>query len=180
MYTVNKKYIKGLFLSPLFYFLFPLFLSGQNINNYFVSKTQENYKLYFINPQDYLYSKDLKEHLLFDYTFLSNQDSILFNFSVALKNNIKLDSIKWITNDVFVFSSIRPLYVDFKKNKWVYRYSSKISYLEWKKIINKEDFKIALISSDKQLSFELKSKKPLIVLRKIIEIIDVNNQQYIK
>jgi hypothetical protein len=183
---VNKNHNReaGLSLLLCFILLFSFLLkinfdcSGQNISKYYKSSYQSNGTLYFIKPQYGFTNNKKKIKFVYDITYESKSDTATFNFSYYIKSNFTTEHISFIFNNQKYSSDVKKLFVEQKKGRWFYRYSSKILYNDLNFIFNQTS-KPEIILSSKQESINLNIKKKTwkklsSITKKIFTLINLN------
>jgi hypothetical protein len=147
----------------LFSILFPVFLLSsfsffsQNLSKHYSSQHQENGTLYFIYPQKGFHAAS--GSLRFDITYLSPEDSVVFNFSYLDKSLRSIDSIIFISGARKVASPVRKLFLESKGKKWYHRYSAKLTFNDLRTFFeNKTPPQIQLHTRENSLLM-LKAKK---------------------
>lgn len=181
MFTENNNIKKACFTRFLMYFAL-LFLvtpiQGKNISKYYISSMQENGILYFILPQKGFEDKKSGSSLIYDITYLTTKDSVTFNFSYLDKSEKAIDSIALIYEDKQIRSLVQKIFIETKKEKWNYRYSSNFSYTDIVHFFNqKGNGKIRLYTQQEEVNLCIGKKKwgkISEVTNKILKLISYN------
>ncbi|MEA3476940.1 MAG: hypothetical protein U9R60_02080 [Bacteroidota bacterium] len=132
--------------SFLVYLILFVVLSGvsQNISKQYIVSQQEDGLLYFINPQEGWNSKKVKAELIYDITYNTSNDSLVFNFSLLTKQNIYPEGICVINGSDSLSSQVNKIYIDTQKSKYHYRYTTIFTFDDYYTLI-KHDTSQALI-----------------------------------
>lgn len=161
-------------LSILLLFLSWTYLSAQEISKHYTARHQENGILYFFHKQDGF--KNSASWLVYDMTYLTNSDSITLNFTVNTKDDLKIDSIVLI-NDERITSNATKLFVESKRDKWIYRYSAKFLFKDLEKFFVAGTPTILIHSNNKPVQLSInkgKWKEQFSIMKKIFNLINHN------
>ena len=151
---VNNQSYKWVRLIAPIYLILTLSVSGQNISNKYSSSYQNNGMLYFIFPQNGFNNNKLGSKLDYDITYLTTNDV----------NNIT--------------SRVKKIYIETKKQKWHYRYSTQISFIDLNKFFTPTDnAKIILYTKEENITLSIKPSnwnKLASLTKKILTLISSN------
>ena len=150
---------------------------SQKIGKYYVASTQKDGILYFIEPQE-KFKNDKKEELFYDITYHTKSDSITLNFTYVADQIRDIDHLTFAqSEDIFRHPATR-IFIDDDKNKWKHRYSTRISYEDFKKIIENKRSPVFTVfgedTSQKLFIQEKKWQKESAILYKIFDLIASN------
>jgi hypothetical protein len=124
-------------------FSFLVFLTSaanaQNLNNYYTSLPRENGILYFILPQSGFKDAKTDGKLTYDITYNTGNEWALINFSYYDKREITIDSVAFITVGNRISNNANKLFVERKKTRWHFRYSTNLFFHELEKFFTPED-----------------------------------------
>lgn len=153
-------------------------INGQNISKYYNSSLQENGTLYFIFPQSGFHNNKINGKLIYDITYLTTNDSAILNFSYYDKLDRTIDSVAFISA-IQRFSSVaKKIFIETKKTKWHYRYSTNILFTDLNVFFNQADnAKIILYTQQGTVELNIKTKtwrKQSSVTKKILTLIKYN------
>ncbi len=183
MFTVNNSIKLAYLVRQLFFVLILLLISsiysnGQNVSSYYTSSLQEKGTLYFILPQTGFEEGITKNKFTYDITYLTNNDTAIVNFSYFDKLDRTFDSIVFVSSNKKISSNLKKLFIETKKLKWHYRYSSKFLFTDIDGFFNQsESPKIMLYTQQGIVELKMKTKtwkKQSGVVRKIIALIKLN------
>ena len=153
-------------------------INGQNISKYYNSSLQGNGTLYFIFPQSGFNNNKINCKFTYDITYLTTNDSAILNFSYFDKLDRAIDSVAFITGSHRFSSSAKKIFIETKKTKWHYRYSTNILFTELNVFFNSVDnAKIILYTQQGAVELGIKSKnwkKQSSVTKKILTLIKYN------
>jgi hypothetical protein len=154
--------------------------TGQKLEKYYTHFTQEGGDLYFLYPNtDFRNSADNSE-FAFDITYRPTTDSTFFNFTYLTPQPAQADSVKLTAGESRAAANAKKLYMDFKKNRWVHRYSAGIDYQELSAVFQSASPPtITVFTGGKPLTFVVKPskwKKYHAALEKIFYIISENDE----
>lgn len=153
-------------------------INGQNISKYYTSSLQGNGTLYFIFPQSGFNNNKINSKLIFDITYLTTNDTVTLNFSYFDKSNRDIDSVVFIGDNKKYSSSVKKIFIETKKRKWHYRYSSKILFTDLNIFFIQSDKpKIILYTQQGVVELTIKAriwKKQSSVTKKILTLIKYN------
>ena len=112
--------------SFLLYLILFVVLSGvsQNISKQYIVSQQEDGLLYFIDSQEGWNNKKVKAELIYDITYNTSNDSLVFNFSLLTKQNIYPEGICVINGSDSLSNQVNKIYIDTQKSKYHYRYTT--------------------------------------------------------
>jgi len=169
-------FARHLFFVPLL--LLTCTINGQNISKYYTSSLQENGTLYFIIPQSGFNNNKINGKLTYDITYLTTNDTATLNFSYFDMANRDIDSVVFIGVNKKCSSSVKKIFIETKKQKWHYRYSSKILFTDLINFFNQSDNpKIILYTKQGAVELNIKArtwKKQSSVTTKILTLIKYN------
>lgn len=97
-----------------------IYLSGQNIQNSYVSKNVEGGMLYFIKPLKLFQSN--KNICYFDQTIKSHNDTVSIGMTFSTKQAFKVDSIVFMNKDTIIGKNVTHLFTEQNRNKWDCRF----------------------------------------------------------
>lgn len=100
--------------------LFPIVLSCQNLQKYYVSRNVESGLLYFIKPMKTI--QTCKNTCYFDQTIRPHNDTISIGVTFTNKQAFKVDSITIINEDTIIGKTVEHLFTEQVKNKWDCRF----------------------------------------------------------
>ncbi|HLU51121.1 MAG TPA: hypothetical protein VKZ42_03085 [Flavobacteriaceae bacterium] len=153
-------------------------INGQNISKYYTSSLQEKGTLYFILPQMGFENSNNKNKLIYDITYRTKNDTVTLNFSYFDKLDITLDSIALVNVNQELSSSLEKLYIETKKSKWHYRYSSQFLFADINTFFNQPGPpKIILYNRQGTVELNIKTKtwkKQSSLIKKILALIKFN------
>lgn len=112
------------YISSLIFCVFCLSLYGQNIQKYYVLKTQERGDLYHLLPVS-LFEDTNGEELSYDLTYTSWDGMIVMNFTYTKSEPLLIDSIRYVSGRNEIVGRVDKLYVEPTSKKWIHRYSLK-------------------------------------------------------
>lgn len=174
---MNKKLFRSLLVILITVVLLPE-ASGQKLEKYYTHRTQEEGDLYFLYPNtDFKNSNDHSE-FVFDITYRPGTDSTFFNFTYLAPQPAQADSIRLSAGETLAAGHAKKLYMDFKKKRWVHRYSAAIPYQALASVLQSDSPpSITVFTAGKPLTFVVKRskwKKYHAALEKIFYIISEN------
>ncbi len=174
-FTVNNAVWARVCFVALLLLFYPAFSYGQNISKYYTSHHQENGIIYFIEEQEGF--RNESSSLKYDITYLTNSDSATLNFSFTTTDEVKIDSLILQNNQIRLASATSRLYVEFRKNKWVYRYSSRFLYKDLENFYVDGIPNIDLKSGKDTFRLEIKQnkwKEQHSIIKNIMTLINLN------
>ena len=131
--------------------------------------------LYFILPQSGFKNNKFNSKFIYDITYLTTNDSVTLNFSYYDKSNRDIDSIMFMCDNSEITSNTEKIFVETKKKKWHYRYSTQILFTDLNNFYSKPDNpKIILYSDQEIVELYIKTKhweKQSSIIRKILTLI---------
>jgi len=152
--------------------------NAQNISKHYTSSLQDKGVLYFILPQSGFRNNEIKSELTYDITYLTANDTVTLNFSYFDKLNRDIDSIVFVGGNKIFSSRVKKIFIETKKGKWHYRYSSKFSFTDLNIFLNQADKpKIILYTQQGAMELNIKAKtwkKQSAVTKKILTLIKYN------
>jgi hypothetical protein len=173
--------LKKTFRSLLVLFVAMTFMqeaAGQKLDKYYTQITQEGGDLYFLYPNTDFKNSDDHSEFAFDITYRPGTDSTFFNFTYLTPEPAQADSLLITAGENRTAAHAKKLYVDFKKKRWVQRYSAGIDYQELRTVFQSASPPtITIFSAGKPLKFVVKQskwKKYHAALEKIFYIISEN------
>lgn len=153
-------------------------INGQNISKYYTSSLQGNGTLYFIFPQSGFNNNKINGKLTYDITYLTTNDTATLNFSYYDKLDRTIDSVVFISGNQTFSSSAKKIFIETKKTKWHYRYSSKILFTDINVFFSQADNpNIILYTQQGTVELNIKTKtwkKQSSVTKKILTLIKYN------
>lgn len=117
--------------------MFCLSSYGQNIQKYYVFKTQEKGSLFHLLPVVLFEDAD-GEDFSYDLTYTSWNDTVAMNFTYTRTEPLLIDSVGYFSGKNFIVCKAEKIYVEPTSKKWVHRYSMK----------NKSDFFSQVYNAD--------------------------------
>jgi len=151
---------------------------GQNISKHYTSSLQEKGTLYFILPQSGFENKNIKSNLVYDITYSTKNDTVIFNFSYFDKMKRTLDSVALVNVNQRFSSIANKIFIETKKSEWHYRYSSKFLFTNINIFFNQPgNPKIILYTEQGMVELKIKTKiwkKQSSVTKKILTLIKYN------
>lgn len=166
-----------LLIAPIFLIL-TYNVNGQNISKHYTSSLQSNGMLYFILPQSGFKNNKINSTFIYDITYLTTNDSLTLNFSYYDKSNRDIDSIMFMCDTSQITCSTEKIFVETKKQKWHYRYSTQILFTDLNNFYSQTaNPKIILYSEQEIVELHIKAKhweKQSSVARKILTLIKHN------
>jgi hypothetical protein len=167
---------RHLFFIPLLFLT--SIINGQHISRYYTSSLQEKGTLYFIFPQSGFSNDKIKGEFIYDITCLTKNDTATLNFSYFEKSNRDIDSIAFVGIYKKYSGSVKKIFIETKKQKWHYRYTSKILFADLYDFFNQSDKpKIILYTQQGVVELTIKAriwKKRSSVTGKILTLIKYN------
>lgn len=131
------KFTKFLMLFLLIFT--PLLLIAQSSNKYVRTSMLPNGTLFFVNPLE-LHNNQAKLSIDFTYPYYQNQksDSVTINFSLFTEQPIlQVVSLEFTNlNFNILANNFTKFFVEKNKSKWHNRYSTKISIIDFNKILD--------------------------------------------
>lgn len=194
MYMANNPFQKGWISTPFFsrFSCFLLFFSlvflglsipsnAQKISKYFTSSIQENGILYFIKPIKGFKSSSDHKTFTYDITYLTSKDSVTLNFLLKDKDLISPKILIFKLFNDSIQSSLKKIFVEAHKSKWLYRYSATFSVKDMQKFYASKVPPTLKIITQKQEKIILdhdhvKWKKQSSILSKIFQMIRMNQE----
>ena len=111
--------------------------NAQNISKYYTSSLQQSGTLYFILPQSGFRNNEIRSELTYDITYLTAMDNTVLNFSYYDKLSRDIDSIAFVGDEIRITSiDIKKIFVEPKKGRWHYRYSSNFLFRDLANLFN--------------------------------------------
>lgn len=139
---------------------------------------QEEGVLYFILPKSGFKNIKQKSELNYDITYFSANDSATLNFSYFDKPFQTIDSLLFTTGNKIHSFRVKRIFIETKKKKWHYRYSTTIAFKDLIGIFNHtERVEIILYTQHDPIALNIKPKtwnKQSAVLEKIFTLIKHN------
>jgi len=186
---VNNKRIREVCVNmPLFCSLLIEFIIllisinsyAQNISKQYTSTLQSNGMLYYIFPQNGFKNKDINNKFIYDLTYLTENDTIVVNFSYFDKQNLEIDSIAFTNGNKKFISTTKKIFVETTRLKWHYRYTSNFLFNDLKTFFSQEN-PPSIIIYTKQGLIDLiiktkRWKKQSSIINKIITLIAYNKK----
>ena len=165
-------------LTTLFFLIISINSFSQNISKHYTSLRQSKGVLYYILPQNGFKNKDTKNEFIYDITYLTENDSLILNFSYFDKLIREIDSIAIIGGDRKYISLTNKIFIDIKRSKWHYRYSSNFLFNDIKTLFTQINSPtIILYSKQGLIELKIKSKtwrKQSAITNKILTLIVYN------
>ena len=164
------------------FFIIPLLLlvntmNGQNISRYYTSSLQEKGTLFYILPQKGFESNN-KNNFIYDMSYQTQNDTVTVNFSYFDRMNLILDSISLSNGNQQVSSDAEKLYIETKKSKWHYRYSSKFLFTDIASYFDQtEPPTVIIYYPEGSVEVNIKAKtwrKQSALIKKILTLIEYN------
>jgi hypothetical protein len=129
-----------IFLSLLACVLYPSIIFAQNSNKYVKISNIPNGILFFVQPIELSASRN---KLSIDFTYSLHKpknatDSVTVNFTLISKEVLAaFQALSFMHQQDSIFKSAAPakLYIEQKKKKWHYRYSTKMSFAHFQKLL---------------------------------------------
>ncbi len=152
-----------------------LHLPAQEISKYYISRHQENGTVYFILEQQGF--KNEEASLAYDITYVTNSDTATVNFSLVTKEDFSIDSITLFNNGNKLSSGTSRIYIEYKKEKWNYRYSSRFLFKDLKLFFDAGSPQLILKTSNTPATFSIKKSKwedQYSIVKKIFALIEHN------
>lgn len=179
---VNKKGTRLLKVIALIIFIFfnIQILWTQDISKYYKTSVQQNGILYYILPQKGFENEKANAKLNYDVTYISEKDSVTFNFSYFDNSVFIVDSILFENTLIKYSTSTEKIYIENKKNIWEHRYSSKVLFENLEQLyVNENDVPVLILYSRNSSPIVLnikknKWKRQAAIIAKIIETIKYN------
>jgi len=133
---------------------------GQKLSKFYSSRNQEGGNLYFIHPfQDFRNSNDGSD-FLFDITERVGNDYATLNFTYFSKDPLVADTLKIISGQLLISEKAEKIFIDFSKNKWENRFTSKIKITDLQSLFKEKSTPtIEVISGKLNLLYHVKDKK---------------------
>ena len=176
-----SKNSKGIFLLRFFFvcIISSSFLSSaQNISKYFTANLQENGILYFIEPEQ-VFKGEKRNELVYDLTYLTANDSIVFNFTFFTKEEIIIDGITLSQKNTNLLGTTSKIFIEYSKNKWKHRYTTKFLFNDLDVFFKSKIAPIILIHCNtKEINLSIKTNKWIKrsrIISKIFQLIKINN-----
>ncbi len=171
-------FFMGICLLMVYLVFKPGIFHAQKIKKCYVSSIQQKGTLYFIRPQKGFKNKSYGSSFVYDMTCFSSSDSVTLNFSYFDKNNRALDSLCLIGQSKKITALVSKIFVETKKTKWHYRFTSRILFSDLEIFFNENEIgTMALI--DKKNTIPLYAskkrwKKNAAINAKIFQLIRYN------
>jgi len=151
-------------------------LFAQKISKCFVSSDLPDGRLYFIKPMKGFANGG--NDLVFDITYKSKKDSIVFTFTYFDKKELDIDSLLFALGNKIVCCPAKKLYVDVSKSKWEYRYSANLLFSDLSAFFDQENPPKLVVAAHKEhVELHIKNKmweKQSSIVRKIFKLIKYN------
>ena len=152
--------------------------SGQKLEKYYTHRTQEEGDLYFLYPNTDFKNSDDHSEFSFDITYRPGTDSTFFNFTYLTLQPAQADSLLLTAGENQAAAPATKLYMDFKKKRWVHRFSAAVPYQALATVLQSDSPpSITVFTAGKPLTFVVKRskwKKYHAALEKIFYIISEN------
>jgi len=103
-------------------------INGQSISKYYTSSIQDNAMLYYILPQSGFNNSVSNNSFIYDITYLTTNEYATLNFSYYDKLDRTIDSLVLVNSHQRFSLSVKKIFIETKKTKWHYRYSSQILF----------------------------------------------------
>lgn len=153
-------------------------INGQNISKYYNSSLQANGSIFFIFPQSGFNNSKINSKFVYDITYLTANDSAILNFSYFDKIDRTIDSLAFVTGSQEFKSVVKKIFIETKRQKWHYRYSTNILFTDLDRFFNTADnAKIILYTKQGKVELSIKDKnwkKQSSVTKKILSLIKYN------
>ncbi|NCU35070.1 hypothetical protein EOM75_03515, partial [Candidatus Falkowbacteria bacterium] len=134
--------------------------SGQKLEKYYTHRTQEEGDLYFLYPNTDFKNSDDHSQFAFDITYRPDTDSTFFNFTYFTLQPAQADSLLLTAGEKHAAAPTAKLYMDFKKKRWVHRYSADVDYGELSAVFQSATApSITVFTGGKPLTFVVKQSK---------------------
>jgi len=155
-------------------------LKAQNISKYYTSSIQESGTLYYILPQSGFENKTLNVEFIFDITYSTSLDTAVLNFSYFDEFERMIDSVALITAGRGFSGKVEKIFVETKKSKWHYRYSTKFLFANldafFAQVMPPE---INIYTQQGMVNLKIKDRlwsKQSLITKKILTLIRYNKQ----
>ena len=156
--------------------------AAQKLKKYYTSSIESKGAIYYIFPLKGFKNTTSNSSFVYDITYLASNDSATVNFSYFDKNALVLDSMCFTHKDqTCSMQPIKKIFIESKKSKWHYRYTTKIAFADLKIFFGvPSNPQISLHSNKGRLQLNEKSrtwKKQAAVITRILELISLNQQK---
>jgi hypothetical protein len=178
---IRKK--KRLLVTSSFFIL--LFLSqagyGQKLSKHYVSYPKDSTILYFIYGFGDWKNKASHATLTYDLTYETSGDSLTFNFTYADRNSIEIDSLAIRSGDHMISAKTGRLFVDIKKNKFQYRYTTRFPFKEFKTVFIDHPSPVEMVLTTHRQQPVIMTidnsqwEKQRDIIRKVLTLIEMNS-----
>lgn len=154
-------------------------LNAQKLSKYYTSKVQEKGELYFLFPHYGFCNRAADSELEYDLTYLTSQDSVTLNFSYIDEHRRSLKSMTFVYAGKKLSNKVHRIFVDSKKKKWHYRYSTRFSYADLDQLFSQKNIPSIILGDSKSGDIKLQIKKgkwekQALIAAKIFELINYN------
>ena len=153
--------------------------NAQKPSKYYVTYTQPDGSLYFIQPQTVFSNPETKTDFILDVTYLNSKDSATFSFTFFDKDDLNLETITVAYGDWQYQSTVKRIYVDGEKKLWRFRYTFNIPFDQLVRFYRAKEPVITL-TTDTARAIPIKTTKQwgknAEINQKIMQIIQINKQ----
>ncbi|TAJ10103.1 hypothetical protein DMA11_19445 [Marinilabiliaceae bacterium JC017] len=155
-----------------------IIMQAQNISKAYSSLLQKDNVLYFIFPHDGFRNHQLGSEFEYDMTYLSEKDSVTLNFSYFDEQERTITGLEFVIADKKITNSAKRIFVDNKKSKWHYRYSTKLLFNDLKDLFLQQNCpQLTLLTPKEKIMLSIKTgkwKKQAMINSKIFKLICYN------
>ena len=125
---------------------------GIKINDYYTRHSQPSGNLYFIYEYEDYRELNSKSDLFFDVTLQKGKDNVTVNYTFFSEDTESSNKLLFETQDATINAPAEKLFIDFDNKKWKHRYSAKLDYNDFKKLIASPDQpRIGIVLEDGQV-----------------------------
>lgn len=165
-------------VSSIFLIAVAFNVNAQNISKHYTASLQNNGTLYFIYAQNGFEHQQIKSRLSYDITYLTTNDTAVLTYSYFDKSTLDIDSISFTGGGEVYTSSAKKIFIETKKEKWHYRYSSRLLFTDLNNFFDQaKNPKIILYTKQGLIELTIKTKawkKQSYVTKKILTLIKYN------
>jgi len=178
MFMVNRFVKIWVRLIALIFFISTINVYSQNISKRYITTLQGNGVLCFVFPQSGFKNNKMKSEFVYDITYLTTNDTATINFSYWDKSNLTFDSITIYNANKKYSSVVKKIFVESKKQRWHYRYSSMFLFTDLISFFDQSDTpNIILYTKQGAIELNIKArtwKKQSFMTDKILTLIKLN------
>jgi len=173
-------YIKKLFI-VFFLTVSVLSADAKKLDDLYTSYLSDKGMVYFVFPFSMQHNKQspkTKSPMKCDYTYISSEDSVKVLMTISLADLTKPSKLIVTSQDSTIYeTSVALMYSDPHKNKFTYRFSASLPYINWQGIYKlNEPFKFIIMDAlGNQYTYSYKQKEWIEYKNLFSQLFDIIN-----